>query len=174
MGNVIWVNGDQMSTLEDTSQRDLIECSNAGTYRAATNEVAADVYRVRSANATATATTDATGTTLTAVTLTAPAAAALGDVFVSGVSRDGLSIRLSGAATGDELRFITAIAGGTFTLDSALPAAFFTQAVDIARLDAAGVHLQKDDVNAVRTLTLCAEHLCISPRNCPRLYQARA
>ena len=153
MGNVIWVNGDQMSTLEGTSQRDLIECSNTGTYRAATNEVAADVYRVRSANATATATTDATGTTLTAVTLTAPAAAALGDVFVSGVSRDGLSIRLSGAATGEELRFITAIAGGTFTLDSALPAAFFTQAVDIARLDAAGVHLQKDDVNAVRTLT---------------------
>lgn len=150
MGNVIWVNGDQLGTLEETSQRDLIECSNAGSYRAATDEVAADLYRVRSANALATATANATGTQLTAVTVTTPAAAALGDVFVGG---DWLSIRRSGVAGGEELRAITAISGGNFTLDTALPAAFFSQAVDLLRLDSALVHLQKDDAHAARTLT---------------------
>jgi YD repeat-containing protein len=152
MGNVIWVNGDQMSTLEDTSQRDLIECSNAVSYRAATDEVAADMYRVRSANAIATATANASGSDLDTVAIVAPspAPAAVSDVFSRG---DWLSIRLSGATDPGELRAIVLISGTTITLDSALPAAFLSQAVDVVRLDPAAVHLQKDDINAARTLT---------------------
>jgi hypothetical protein len=149
MGNVIWVNGDQMSTLEETSQRDLIECSNADTYRAATEEVAADTYRARSATAIATAAVNAAGTGLTGFTVTTPAAGAIGDVFSVG---DWLSIRLHTGGE-DELRKIAASPGATVKLDRALPDAFFNQAADVARIDPVYVHLQKDNVNAMRTLT---------------------
>lgn len=151
MGNVIWVNGDQMSTLENTSQRDLIECSNAASYRASTQEVAADAFRVRSPHAVATATADASGGSLTGVTITTPSPApgSIGDVFSTG---DWIGIRLQGATDPAELREISGMAGGAISFADNLPATYFSQAVDIARLDAAVVRLQKEDINAARTL----------------------
>jgi len=147
MGNVIWVNGDQMSTLESTSQRDLIECQNASTYRAASTETAADVLRARSTTALGTATVNGAGTVLTGVAITTPSGAALNAVFST---NDFVSIRLQTGGN-DELRQITV--GANLTVTPALPVGFFNQAVDIVRLDRAAVHLQKDEVHAARLLT---------------------
>ena len=148
MGNVIWVRGDQLETLENTAKRDLLLCSNAATYQSAAEAVAAEAFRARSPHAKGTARVNAAGTQLTGVTITTPAGAGVAATLKAG---DGLSIRLPAGAS-DELRQISSVAGASVGVAPALPAALQGKAVEITRTDFGMVGIDKDDARIARTV----------------------
>ena len=154
MGAVIWVNGSQMSTLEETSQRDVLNCANAQDFVAASGAAATDTIRALNQATVSAATIDATGTSLTAFT---PGAGA-GGVSAANMlrARDWLAIRLS-AGGEDELRQVAGTPGATVAIDTsvlpALPAALHNQGVAVRRVDQPIVRIRGNGRTIARSLT---------------------
>jgi tyrosinase len=150
MGAVIWARGDQLRNLEDTSQRDILIAANAQDYKAAIDAAAASTFTVRNQKTSATATVDNAGVTLSAVTLTPAAGGAT--VPQTFDFLDWVAVRLPGGE--DQYRQInSAVAAGAFSVDPPLPATLRSQNVELVRLDAAIVRLNKDTDNICRTTT---------------------
>jgi len=150
MGSVIWANGEQLATLEDTAQRDLLRGANIATYQAAAEAIGAGDPRARSPHVVGTATVDAAGTQLTAVALTTPAGIATGDVFRA---TDWLAVRLPAPDTsGYEVSQVALVGAGTLDLTPALPPRMRGQAIELARADRSVVKIVQGDKLIARTV----------------------
>jgi YD repeat-containing protein len=152
MGAVIWANGNQIRKLEETSQRDLLVCPNAQEYLAATATASADTLRTRHPDSKATATVDATGANLNGVTM----AAAVNTIPVQEAfqPRDWIAIRVPGGE--DQFRQIDSVVGPSIALKPdlpPLPTALQGQNVELQRLDASIVRIEKDRKSIARSVT---------------------
>jgi RHS repeat-associated protein len=154
MGAVIWMNRSQMNALEESSQRDILNCANAQDYVAASGASATDTIRALNESTVSAAAVDAGGTNLTGFT---PGTGA-GGVTVANMlnAADWLAIRLL-AGGEDELRQATGTPGATVAIDTsvlpALPAAFFGQAVSVRRVDQPIVRIRGNGRTIARSLT---------------------
>ena len=174
MGAVIWANGDQLRNLENTSQRDLLICSNADQYLASTDAAASDTFRVRHPSTKGTATVSADGKTLNSVTMDAAAGGvALANAFAFG---DWVAVRLPGGQ--DEIRQVFSVSATLNLLVRPidplppLSAALQGQNVEFRRLDSSIVRLEKDGRTICRTITFVRGQAMHYSQQIPEVFPA--
>jgi len=154
VGSVIWVRGSGQNTLEKTSKRDILVCTNAVEYSAAQDSVAANIFAVSRLGIKGTGTMDANAVLITAPVTDASVGVTFDKAFLPG---DGIGIHKAGVVQ-DEFQVFKNFSGANAQLDFALPADFISAAIDFYRLDPSMVKIEKEGRTLARTITFIREN----------------
>lgn len=154
MGSVIWARGSTHRGLDEAAKRDILVCTNAGSYLAA-GSVAADVFAVSRPAIKGTGTMNATADRITAAVIDPTLAP--GTLTIIFQPNDPIGIRKTVGGQ-EEFVKILSIVGNDILLDLPLPADFASTVaapvnVEFFRLDPGLVKIEKDGRTVARTVT---------------------